>query len=221
MQKSLLRLENWSKLWLFLSLGRFWHRSQKFRVTKRLEKTYMELFGIFGWQLNFLEIRHDFEKYNVTITNRQWKLYTPLPVFLTKSFANYMNSPVEFNPTTSGVSIKHSTCTEPIAFKSDFSDSDVVGKSHVSKVSHLLPGEMISIAPHPVRPQGVWNQKLLFSITPGAYWVWFQSPPLVMVNRIAVLAMVTDCKDWQKLQSLSSLLQLVTKLTGAVLCVPM
>ena len=34
-------------------------------------------------------------------------------------------------------------------------------------------------------------------------------PPLVMVNQIAVLVMVTDCKGWQNLQALLSFLQSV------------
>ena len=37
----------------------------------------------------------------------------------------------------------------------------------------------------------------------------FNHPPLVMVNWIAVPVTVTDCKGWQSLQALSSLLQSV------------
>ena len=49
---------------------------------------------------------------------------------------------------------------------------------------------------------------ILYALGGGAYKTNF-NPPLVMVNQIGVLAMVTNCKSCQNLQVLFSLLQSV------------
>ena len=53
------------------------------------------------------------------------------------------------------------------------------------------------------------NQKFLFSITCLGHTEFDFNCPLVMVNQIVVLVMVTNCKCWQNLQSVMSLLQSV------------
>ena len=65
-----------------------------------------------------------------------------------------------------------------------------------------ITSETFSFAPLFVRPggEGEWKQ---------AYETDFNHPPLVTVNGIAILVMVTKCKSWQNLQVLFSLLQLV------------
>ena len=72
----------------------------------------------------------------------------------------------------------------------------------------FLPQWNIFNYPPPSMPPRAYEIPV-FNHPPGRTGFDFNCPPLVMVNRIAVLVMVTNCKGWQNLQVLSSLLQSV------------